>query len=216
VVQMAVMEEEAALLLPEEALVVILPVQMEREEEEEVIQPLKTDPHIWFKQQVGVVVVVVKIQLAEPVEPAEEQPELLEEIPEEQVDRAERKEEAVLVDLQEPAVPQMQILVLQTQEELVKIVAEVEVVPGCMVEVEEVETMTELVVEVVAQVSELSKQPAQAQLRGTRPILTAGLPVWEVLPKPMAILDASLLLRDVPVAAAVTQARTLRPPRTRF
>ncbi len=91
-VQMAVMEAAEA-LLPEEELVVILPVQLEREEEEEVIQPLKMDPHIWYKQQVGAVVVVVKIILAEQVEPAEEQPELLEEIlvPEQQVDRAEPK-----------------------------------------------------------------------------------------------------------------------------
>ncbi len=59
------------------------------------------------------------------------------------------------MDLQEPAVAQTQVLVLQTREEPVKIVAEVEEVPGCMVEVEEVQTTTEPVVEVVVQVSEI-------------------------------------------------------------
>ena len=59
------------------------------------------------------------------------------------------------------------------------------VVPVIMVEVEEVETTTVEVEEVVAQVSEIPRYPAQARLQGTTMLVMTGvtMPVQEAHPK---------------------------------
>ncbi len=124
----------------------------------------------------------VRMVLAEPVELVEEIVELLEE-PElmvQLVEGAERNQRVAQPELAQAAVPEDPAQV----ERQTKVVPAAAIVVAVAVAVSGVEVavavrMMVLLVEVVAQVSELSEQPAQAQLRGTAAILTVALPVKE-------------------------------------
>ena len=76
------------------------------------------------------------------------------------------------VDLKEDAQPQQELRVLQTQEEKVVIVLEVEEALVCLEEAVEEETMTVQLVEVVVQLLELSKQLDLVQAPEITPMLT--------------------------------------------
>ena len=150
-VEMAVMEAAEALLLEEELVVILALLHQEGEEEEEAIQPSSKEAFSKFRRQEVAVAEEVKILLVELVVPAEEMMGVLEEevLVVQVAQGSERRQHSVLADLG-PQLLETDLMVPQTQEELVVLMEEEEVVPVSGVEVEEVETMMAPVVEVVA------------------------------------------------------------------